>query len=693
MRYYTAISDSVVKGSLMICSSLGFRGAVVVAAATILFLCACQAPEVLEPQEKNYDAWPTLQSPVPRDPVIEARIDDLLAQMSVEQKVGQMVQAEIRWVEPDDVRDYHLGSVLNGGGGYPDENKYSSAGDWVGLADAFYEASMDTGDGRLAIPVIWGTDSVHGASNVFGATLFPHNIGLGAMRNPDLVRRIGEATAIETAVIGIPWTFAPTVAVTRDDRWGRTYESYSEDPEIVRSYARALVEGLQGELGSEGYLDDAHVLATAKHFIGDGGTNNGVDRGDNLAAENELFAVHGQGYVSALDAGVRTVMASYSSSRGLKMHGNRYLLTEILKQRMGFDGFVIGDWDGHADVPGCTNRSCSAAINAGIDMIMVPMYWKRFYKNTLRDVKRGTISMERVDDAVRRILRVKLEAGLFEAGAPSSRRYAGKEEFLGSTGHRAIARQAVRESLVLLKNNGGLLPLDRNLKILVAGAGANDVARQSGGWSLTWQGTGNDNDDFPGATSVFAGIEEVVSSAGGRAVLSEDGSYSERPDAAIVVWGETPYAECFGDREHLNYDAQDPATLELLRKLRAEGIPVVSVFLSGRPMWVNPHLNASDAFVAAWLPGTEGGGVADVLFRDAAGEISHDFKGKLSFSWPGAIDQNLLNTGSEDYDPLFPYGYGLTYAAPQEVRDDLDTAIDASFGHYEELPEALSCGD
>ena len=639
--------------------------------------CDGGTAEVLEPTTKNFDAWPVLESPIERDPEIEAQIDELLAQMSVEQKVGQLIQAEIRWVDADDVREYHLGSVLNGGGSHPDENKYASVDDWVALADEFYDASMNTDEGRLAIPVLWGTDSVHGLNNVIGATLFPHNIGLGATRNTDLIRRIGEITAIETAVIGIPWTFAPTVAVARDDRWGRTYESYAENPDIVRAYAGAVVEGLQGPLGSDTRLDDSRVLATAKHFLGDGGTTDGIDQGDNPASETELFEIHGQGYVSALAAGVRTIMASYSSSRGLRMHGNRFLLTEILKERMGFDGFVVGDWDGHSQVPGCTRRSCAAAINAGIDLVMVPRDWKRFYKNTVKQVRRGDITTTRLDDAVRRVLRVKFEAGLFDAGAPSSRRYAGQTEYLGAPAHRAVARQAVRESLVLLKNNNGVLPLARNQRVLVAGTGANDIARQSGGWTLTWQGTDNDNDDFPGATSIFTGIEEAVSTSGGSATLSVDGTYSQPPEVAIVVFGEAPYAECRGDLGHLNYDALYPEDLQLLEKFQADRIPVISVFLSGRPLWINPHLNASDAFVAAWLPGSEGGGVADVLFRTRSGDINHDFRGKLSFSWPGHVSQNVLNVGMDNYDPLFAYGYGLTYA-DDKTLPELPTDIGAA---------------
>ena len=333
--------------------------------------CAPDTSEVLEPAVKDPGAWPELQSPVLRNPEIEARIDALLTEMTPEQKVGQLIQAEIRWVEPDDVRDYHLGSVLNGGGAHPDNNKYASPADWVALADAFYEASMDTGNGRLAIPVLWGTDAVHGANNVYGATLFPHNIGLGAMRNPALMREIGEITALETAVTGIPWTFAPTLAVVRDDRWGRTYESYAEDPELVAAYAAEFIRGLQGTPGTDEHLGDAHVLATAKHFLGDGGTHEGIDQGDTRASEEDLFRIHGLGYAAALDVGVRTLMASYSSWQGIKMHGNRYALTDILKERMGFDGFVVGDWDGHSQVPGCSRQSCAAALNAGIPVAVV----------------------------------------------------------------------------------------------------------------------------------------------------------------------------------------------------------------------------------------------------------------------------------------------------------------------------------
>ena len=613
--------------------------------------------------------WPRVTSPVAADPAMEAKIADLIARMTLEQKVGQMVQAEIRDVTPEDVRKYRLGSILNGGGAFPNNNKHATVADWVKLADRFYDASMDTAGRAPAIPVIWGTDAVHGHNTVIGATLFQHNIGLGAMRNADLIQRIGEVTAIEVAATGIDWTFAPTVAVVRDDRWGRTYEGYSEDPEIVKEYAGRMVMGLQGTAATPQFLDANHVIATAKHFIGDGGTDQGIDRGDNLSPEQQLLDIHGQGYVSALSAGVQTVMASYNSWRGWKVHGQRYLLTDVLKEQMGFDGPVVSDWDGVDEVQACSKDKCAQAINAGIDMIMVPTQWKGFLQNTLNEVKAGTISEARIDDAVKRILRLKFRAGMFEKGRPSSRPLAGKRELVGAPAHREVARQAVRESLVLLKNKGGLLPLKRQSKVLVAGSGADNISKQTGGWTITWQGTENTNADFPGATSVLAGIRAAVTDAGGTVAYSANGDVSGKPDVAVVVFGEEPYAEGAGNVKTTDYVSPDDADLQLLRKLQAAGVPVVSVFLTGRPLWINPELNASDAFVVAWLPGTEGGGIADVLFRNPAGEVNHDFKGKLSFSWPKHSAQLGLNRNDRDYDALFAYGFGLTY----RDRDQLGT--------------------
>jgi beta-glucosidase len=594
----------------------------------LMLLCGCGGGETPVVDGSALD-WPSITSTVAVDSALEAHVASLLSQMTLEQKVGQMVQAEIQNVTPSDVRRYHLGSVLNGGGSYPDGSRAASVAAWVALADAFYDASMDTSTNGIAIPIIWGADAVHGHNNVRGATLFPHNIGLGATRDPDLIQRIGEVTALEIAATGIDWNFAPTVAVVRDDRWGRTYEGYSEDPEVVRQYADRMVMGLQGSTSTADFLDASRVVATAKHYIGDGGTDGGIDQGDNSSTEQQLLDIHAQGYLSALEAGVQTVMATFNSWRGQKVHGSRYLLTEVLKQRLGFDGFVIGDWNAHGQLPGCTNESCPETINAGVDMIMVPQDWKAFFENTLQQVRAGEIAESRIDDAVRRILRVKARAGLFTAGRPSSRPFAGNASLVGASDHRHVAREAVRQSLVLLKNTGGLLPLRRNVKVLVAGDGADNIAKQSGGWSVTWQGTEVTNDDFPAATSIFSGVEAAVSAGGGRATLSVDGSFDERPDAAVVVFGENPYAEFEGDLESLSFSALNSQPLALLRRLKAQNIPVVSVFLSGRPLWVNPELNASTAFVAAWLPGSEGGGVADVLFRDNQGQVDHDFTGKL----------------------------------------------------------------
>lgn len=620
---------------------------------------AQQAPAA----EVRAEVWPELTPPLPADPELEARVDALIERMTVREKVGQVIQAEIRSVTPRDVRRYDLGSVLNGGGSFPGEDKHASPESWLALADAFHEASTDTSDGGVGIPVIWGVDAVHGHNNVIGATIFPHNIGLGAARNPDLIRRIGEVTAREVLATGLDWNFGPTVAVARDDRWGRTYESYSEDPEIVTLYARALVEGLQGAVGSPDFLGEERVIATAKHFLGDGGTFEGRDQGDTRASEEELRDIHGAPYVAALDAGAQAVMASFSSWHGQKLHGHEDLLTGVLKGRMAFDGLVVGDWNGHGQLPNCTNDNCADTLRAGLDLFMVPEDWRALHRNTLRQVRSGAISEERLDDAVRRILRVKIRAGLLDSGRPSERALGGRFELLGAPEHRDVARQAVRESLVLLKNDDGLLPLAPTSLVLVAGPAADDIGRQSGGWTLTWQGTENTNDDFPGATSIWTGIERTVEAAGGEAVLCQGCAYSGGlPDAAIYVTGETPYAEGQGDVTSLEYSPGDKSDVELMGRLRAANIPVVTIFLSGRPLWTNPEINASDAFVAAWLPGSEGGGVADVIFSAADGEVAHDFQGKLSFSWPRSLDQTVLNVGDPDYDPLFPYGYGLTYA-------------------------------
>lgn len=638
------------------------KPALTVMAALALVSCQRDHAPAATQSAAPASPWPEVQWPLAQDPAIEKRITDLLATMTVEEKVGQLVQGDIASLTPEDVRKYRLGSVLAGGNSDPGGKYDASPAQWLALADAYYAASMDTSGGGKAIPILFGIDAVHGQSNIVGATLFPHNIGLGAMRDPELMRRIGEVTAIETRATGMEWAFAPTVAVPQDDRWGRSYEGYSESPDVVASYAGAMVEGLQGKVGSPAFLDGRHVIASVKHFLGDGGTTNGKDQGDTAVDEATLARIHGAGYPPAIAAGAQTVMASFNSVNGEKMHGNRRLLTDVLKGRMHFGGFVVGDWNGHGQVKGCTATDCPATIDAGLDMAMAPDSWKGFYESTLAAAKAGKIGQARLDEAVARVLRVKFRLGLFEAGKPSARTVGGRFALLGAPEHRAVARQAVRESLVLLKNNAGLLPLSPKQRILVAGDGADSVGKQAGGWTLNWQGTGTTRKDFPNADTLYEGIAAQAKAAGGETELAVDGKYKAKPDVAVVVFGEDPYAEFQGDIPNLLYKPGNDADLALIKRLKAAGIPVVAVFLSGRPLWMNREINAADAFVAAWLPGSEGAGIADVLLRKADGGVQHDFKGKLSFSWPRSATQYANNVGQKGYDPLFPFGFGLTYA-------------------------------
>ena len=587
-----------------------------------------------------------------------------------------MIQAEIGNATPGEAGEFALGSILNGGGSSPGGNKQASLDDWLSLADAYHDAVVGQERFADAIPMLWGTDAVHGHSNVYGATVFPHNIGLGATRDGDLVHAIGVATAREVAATGLDWTFAPTLAVVRDDRWGRTYEGYSEHPDLVVEYAGRMVTGLQGDAGGAGFLGRGRVLATSKHFIGEGQTTDGQDQGDAVCSEEMLRDVHGGGHRAAIAAGAQTVMAAYNSWLGNKVHGHRYLLTDVLKGGLGFDGFVVSDWDGFLQVADDPAEACARSVNAGVDMLMVGGEWRRTYHDLLQQVGAGNVPMSRIDDAVRRILRVKARAQLFSGSRPSQRPAAQDSNALGDPAHRDLARRAVRRSLVLLKNDG-VLPLRRDVKVLVAGDGAHDIGKQCGGWTLTWQGTGNDAADFPTGTSIFDGFAQAVAHNGGSVVLSPNGEFGdEAPDVAVVVFGENPYAEGDGDRNHLSYSALDPQPLAILRRMKERGIPTVSIFLTGRPLWVNPELNASDAFVVAWLPGTEGAGVADVLFCGPQGNVGYDFHGRLSFSWPRHALHTPLNVGEAGYAPLFPYGYGLRYRDNGEigVLDESDVA-------------------
>ena len=592
--------------------------------------------------------------------VVEARVRALLARMSLDQKIGQMTQAERLHITPAEVKAYHIGSVLSGGGSCPAGNRPS---DWVAMNDAYWAASTEEDAGHLAIPILYGVDAVHGNANVRGATVFPHNIGLGAAGDAGLVERVGRVTAREVLAAGVDWTFAPTLAVARDPRWGRTYESYSEDPGAVARFAAGAVRGLQGE----------GIVACAKHWVGDGGTTAGVDQGDTAVDEEELRRVHVAPYRAAVDAGVLTVMASLSSWRGEKCHAHRYLIGEVLKGELGFAGFVVSDWNGVDPLAEDYGEAAAMAVNAGIDMLMVPERWREAIAELKGQVRRGVVPVGRIDDAVARILRVKFACGLFERPRPSARRASGGIGF-GSRRHRAVAREAVRKSLVLLKNEGGVLPLESGARILVAGPAADDRGRLCGGFTVEWQGVSG-NAAIEGGTSIWEGIRAVapraVLSAGGRPVPD-----ARDFDAAVVVVGERPYAEGLGDirepspvrpgahltaaagtlqpyGDTLEFAALHPEALGTIRGLAARGIPVVTVMVSGRPVVVRGELAASSAFVSAWLPGSEGAGVADVLFGN------HPFTGRLPMPWPGGMPGGNGGGGRRGGGVLFPRGYGL----------------------------------
>jgi beta-glucosidase len=626
-------------------------------AATVLVMAvAWLLPPALIAREQpaalvHPQRWPQAASPGLLDRATEAKISELMSRMRLEEKVGQVIQTDISAITPPDLYQYPLGAILAGADSRVN-GKERTPGAWLALAREFHAAALKARPEHLPIPILFGIDAVHGDNDVAGAVIYPHNIGLGATHDAALVRRIGAATAQEVAATGMDWTFAPTLAVPQDVRWGRSYEGFSENPSLVRLYAAAAVEGLQGGADLSDKLQAGHIAATAKHFLGDGGTDEGVDEGNTLVDEAELIRTHVQGYLGAIDAGVLTVMVSYSSWQGTKMHANRALLTEVLKQRLGFEGFVVGDWDAHAQVPGCASDRCPAAFNAGVDMFMAPLKWRTLYDNTLAEVRSGEIPLARLEDAVRRILRVKYKLGLFNPARP----YEGRLELVGAAEHRALAREAVRKSLVLLKNDGAL-PIRSSARVWVTGPGADSIGMQCGGWTLSWQGT-TSNADFPNAQSIQAGFKEALAAGGGRLVDGTDLIGPDRPDVVVMVYGETPYAEMLGDVQFALYNTR--AALRALAQLRSHGIPVVSVFLSGRPLWVRSEIEASNAFVAAWLPGTEGGGVADVLIGDAAGRARSDFSGRLAFAWPNGR-QFGAGPGFKAAGDDLPLGYGLRY--------------------------------
>jgi beta-glucosidase len=581
----------------------------------------------------------------------DANVKALLSRMTLEEKVGQMIQANSASLkDPSDVEKLFLGSILSGGSSDPKNG--NSLIDWTDHYDSFQSRTQST---RLRIPILYGIDAVHGHSNVLGAVIFPHNIGLGCSRKPELVERAARITAIETRATGINWTFAPCVTVPRDERWGRSYEGFGETPELARMLGEAAVRGYQGKDLS----DSSSVLACAKHWIGDGGTKYGtgrklradlqiLDRGDVLLTERELRDIHMAGYVSAIKAGVGTIMPSYSSWNGVKCSGSKRLLTEILKEELKFDGFLISDYDAIDEMPGDYKTQIETSTNAGMDMFMVSAKYRELYALLLELVRENRVAMMRIDDAVTRILRVKFAMGLMDAGRSHLADRKLHASF-SSAAHRQVARECVRASLVLLKNEKRVVPVSKNLKrIHVAGKSADDIGNQCGGWTISWQGkSGNQTS---GGTTILKAIKETVSPQT-MITYSQDGANAAGADLGIVVIGETPYAEWQGDRQTLELSEEDIAVVD---KMKQAGMPLLIVLISGRPLIIDKVIDKADAFVAAWLPGTEGLGVTDVLFGD--------FKpiGRLSFSWPRSMAQIPINAGDKNYDPLFKYGFGLT---------------------------------
>jgi beta-glucosidase len=594
---------------------------------------------------------------------LDDRVNDLLSQMTLEEKLGQMTQAERASVTSNNnITIYFLGSVLSGGGSSPATNTPEG---WADMYDQMQAKALAT---RLGIPLMYGTDAIHGNNNLYGATIFPHNIGMGCTRDSDLVQLAAHITAIEVAATGVDWTFSPAVAVPQDERWGRTYEGFSEFPDLVSTMGAAEVRGYQGDT----LADSLSVISCAKVFLADGGTTNGINAGNAEMDEATLRAVHLPPFIAAVNNHVATVMAAYNSWNDQPMHGNHYLLTDVLKEELGFEGFVVSDWNGIATIDGSRSDQIKTAINAGIDMAMEPSNFINFIATLESLVNSGEVPIERIDDAVRRILRVKFELGLFEH--PYSNRLL--TDSVGTAYHRSIARKCVRESLVLLKKRDDILPLPKEgLNILVAGSNANDIGNQCGGWTLFWAGfSGN---DFPG-TSIYSGLQQVA--PGNSYTLSQDASAGDNTDLGILVIGETPYAEYTGDRNSIDalFSVQD---IEAVKTMHSYGIPVIVILVTGRPVNIQKIAPYADVIIAAWLPGTEGQGIADILFGD------YTPSGKLSFTWPRGNSQLPVNIGDEVYDPLYPYGYGITSFDNSIAGSDPEfySAVVGSDGSYLEL--------
>ncbi|KAL8263185.1 hypothetical protein R6Q59_024561 [Mikania micrantha] len=586
-----------------------------------------------------------------------ARINDLMKRMTLEEKIGQMTQIERSVASNEVIKKYLIGSVLSGGGSVP--SKQATPETWVNMVNDFQRGSLST---RLGIPLIYGIDAVHGHNNVYKATIFPHNVGLGVTRDPILVKKIGAATALEVRATGIQYAFAPCIAVCRDPRWGRCYESYSEDTEIVRLMTE-IIPGLQGEItdGSKKgapFVNGQHkVAACAKHYLGDGGTHLGTNEGNTILDSKKFFSIHMPAYNDSIIKGVATIMTSYSSWNGVKMHANRNLVTGFLKGKLKFKGFVISDWQGIDRItnPPHANYTYSilAGINAGIDMFMVPLNFTEFIDGLTYLVKNKFVPMSQIDDAVQRILRVKFTMGLFENPLADY----SMTKYLGCQEHRDLAREAVRKSLVLLKNGKSsmkpLLPLPKKTsKILVAGSHADNIGYQCGGWTIEWQGVSG---NITAGTTILSAVKKSVEPST-QVIYNENPSQdflkSNNFDYAIIVVGEPPYAETFGDSSNLTIPEPGPSTIKNV----CGSVKCVVVLITGRPVVVQPFIGTIDALVAAWLPGTEGQGVTDVLFGD------YGFTGKLARTWFKSVEQLPMNVGDPHYDPLYPFGFGLTTA-------------------------------
>lgn len=610
---------------------------IIVILVVIFIVSGCQKDAVIRETE-----IPAPTAALVSKPLSEQSVEEIVNNMSLVKKAAQMVQAERKSISPAEARSYGIGSVLSGGGSHPANNTPEG---WAKMYNE-YQSAMLKGN---QIPILYGVDAVHGHNNVHGAVIFPHNIGLGATRNPELLFEIGKIVSSDVAATGIDWNFAPAVSVVQDIRWGRTYESFGEHPELQELLISSYVKG----------LTQFNVIATAKHFIGDGATRwddkaSGykIDQGDAVISEEELKRIHLPGYLAAINAGADSIMVSFSSINGLKMHMNKALITDFLKGELKFEGIVVSDWEALHQLPGNFEQQVASCVNAGVDMLMEPNMWKQAITAIVNGVNNGTIPIERVNDAVTRIIRIKKKYKLFEEPLV---------EFDGSNfaseESKKVARQAVRESLVLLKNEGKVLPLKKNANILLLGPGINNTGYQCGGWSLEWQGT-SDPSRIPG-TTILQAFEEVASANGAKIIT--DPKQADKADVAVLVIGEKPYAEGVGDNGTLTLDSNTAmeSNLDAVRAAAQTGLPVVTVMLAGRPMIITDEIENWDAFVMAWLPGSEGGaGIADVLYGD------YNFTGKLPVTWPKDSSQFGYNVNSIDYNEeavLFPYGFGLSY--------------------------------